>query len=404
MSQNDTQKIASGDPEALRIGRCPCCGGDRSTQLMSVPDRSQRGASSYALLQCPSCLHIWLGNRPTPEEMSQYYGATYHRDIGHSGETSPKRWAQHVQVLSKYKIGGSVLDIGCSSGGFLGYLRGGPWKLHGIEASQHAAERARARTGADVFAGDVLNAKFPPDSFDVITCMDVLEHVYEPREVLRNVCNWLKPGGMFYVFVPNIMSWEARIFRSYWYGLDLPRHVHHFTAQSLAELTRSVGLRQVSLATPAGCYLEESTWILCDDLARRAGLWWPSWDWIAKPGIAWRIVRKGLRLSVEALYSVVASRFGAAASLQAVFEKDAGPDSAGDTLAGVQSSAELAEVGISSATQPPLVGMEAPGTVKSGLTQGTAHRGQTFTPHVAPKPVTAFGKGIERIDDISPRD
>ena len=54
--------------------------------------------------------------------------------------------------------------------------------------------------------------------------------------------------------------------------------------------------------------------------------------------------------------------------------------------------------------QPPLVGMEAPGTVKSGLTQGTAHRGQTFTPHVAPKPVTAFGKGIERIDDISPRD
>jgi len=332
---------------------------------MSVPDRSQSGASGYELLQCPTCSHVWLGNRPTPEEMSHYYGAKYHSEVGHSGETSPKRWKWHLRVISKYKAAGSVLDIGCSSGGFLGYLKGGPWKLHGIEASPPTAERARATTGAEVFAGDVLGANFPSESFDLITCMDVLEHLYEPREVLRNVCKWLKPGGIFYVFVPNILSYEARIFQSFWYGLDLPRHVHHFTPKSLAHVATSAGLRQVRMVTPAGCYLEESAWILVDDLARRAGLRRPSWDLIAKPGIAGRVVRKGLRLSVEALFGVVASTFGAASSIQAVFGKDAGPDSAGDKSAEVQGSAKLLKAGISSVTQPRSLGVEAPGTVKS---------------------------------------
>lgn len=340
---------SSTDARAVSIRSCPCCGEVRFRPWLSVPDASQSRANGYELLHCLSCSHIWLGNRPTPEEMSYYYEAEYHRVIGYFGETSPERWKRHLQVIARYKAGGSVLDIGCSSGGFLGHLKGGPWKLHGIEASLPTAERARATTGAEVFAGDVLDANFPPESFDLITCTDVLEHLYEPRQVLRKVSKWLKPGGIFYVYVPNILSWEARIFRSYWYGLDLPRHVHHFTAESLAHLVTSTGLRPVRLVTPAGCYLEESTWILVNDLARRARLKQPSREVIAKPGIAWRVMRKGLRLTVEALFSMVASRCGNAASIQAVFGKAAGSDSAWDESSEDQGSATLVKAGMTSA-------------------------------------------------------
>jgi SAM-dependent methyltransferase len=256
--------------------------------------------------------------------MGYFYGPEYHRGISHAGETSPKRWARHMQVLGKYKDGGDILDIGCSSGGFLGSLKGGGWKLHGIEANQATAARARATTGADVFVGDVLDADFPPNTFDVITCLDVLEHLFEPREVLRKVFKWLKPGGIFYVFVPNVMSWEARTFGTYWYGLDLPRHVSHFTTKSLAQLAASVGLSQVRIATPPGCYLEQSSWILFDDLVRRAGWRRGPSTAPAEPWLAWKVVRKGLRLTVEALYSLIASRCGAGPSIQAVFRKDAG--------------------------------------------------------------------------------
>jgi len=200
--------------------------------------------------------------------------------------------------------------------------------------------------------------------------MDVLEHLYEPRKVLQKVCNWLKPRGIFYVFVPNILSWEARIFRSYWYGLDLPRHVHHFTPKSLAHLATSAGLRQVRMVTPAGCYLEESAWLLFDDPASRAGVRRAPLDLTSEPRIAWRVVRKGLRLSVEALFSTVASRCGVAGSIQAVFGKDAGPHSAQDESAGMQGSAKLVKAGTSSATQPRSSRVEAAGTVKSDPDQG----------------------------------
>jgi len=314
---------SNASPEATPTAGCPCCGRRDFRHWISVPDWFFGGASKYDLLRCPACSHVWLGNPPKAEEWSRYYDAAFHSAVAHSGETSPSRWRFHLRLISKYKVGGTVLDIGCSSGAFLGYLKGGPWKLHGIEPCQTAAERARATTGAEVFAGDVLEANLPLENFDVITCMDVLEHLLQPREVLRNVRKWLKPRGIFYVFVPNIMSWEARLFRSHWFGLYLPRHVHHFSTMSLATLASSVGLRPLRMTTPPGSALEEDAQILLYDLARRAGLKREPLDLTVKPSLAWKVVRKGLRLTVELLYDMVTSGFGAAGAIQAVFKKDA---------------------------------------------------------------------------------
>lgn len=310
------------DQRSNSSAACPCCGQSNFTHWMGVPDRSQSGSGYYDLLRCSSCLHTWLNNQPTPEEMGYYYGPEYHRAVGHAGETSPRRrWGRQLQTIRRYKTAGSILDIGCSSGGFLAFLRGGPWKLYGIEANLPTAERARTITGGDIFAGDVVDATFPHDSFDVITCSDVLEHLYDPQKVFRRVYNWLKPGGIFYVFVPNIMSWEARMFRTYWYGLDLPRHLHHYSVNSLAVLSNSADLRIVRMVTPAGCYLEQSTSILLNDLARRSGVESTSVNLSADAGLVWKVVRKVLRLGVEAPYGKVASYLGAAPSLQAVFQK-----------------------------------------------------------------------------------
>lgn len=344
MANTMTNVGSTVDERIVRSRGCPCCGQSSFTRWMQVPERSQAGASGYELLRCPSCSHTWLDNPPIPEEMSYYYGPNYHRAISHAGESSNKRWIRQLRVISKYKVDGCILDIGCSSGAFLGYLRGGPWKLHGIEPSLKTAERARAMTGADIFAGEVENATFAPNSFDVITCSDVMEHLYEPSEVFRKVQSWLKPGGIFYVFVPNIKSWEARIFRSYWYGLDLPRHLHHYSAESLAGLARSVGLRQVRMVTPPGRYVEQSTWILLDGLASRAGVSWTPSNLTAEPGIVWKVLRKAQRLSVGALYSAVASYCGAGPSLQAVFQKTAAPDVEQEKPVGLQDLTKLVKV------------------------------------------------------------
>lgn len=303
---------------------CPCCGAENFKHWMEASDQISSEVK-YQLRRCGSCDHIWLGNPPAPEQLGYYYSPEYHQAIGQSGQNDPDRWGKQLRVISKYKTQGSVLDIGCSAGGFLSYLKGGPWKLHGIEASAETAEKARRATGGDIFAGDVMDAEFAPESFDVITCSDVMEHLYEPRAMFQTVYEWLKPGGIFYVFVPNIMSWEARAFGTRWWGLDLPRHLHHFSFDSLEALAKYADLPLMRLVTPAGCYIEQSASMVLNDLLhgmgakkRNVNLGGPAW-------FGWRAVRKVIRLTAVAAYAQTASYCKAAPSLQAVFQKSERP-------------------------------------------------------------------------------
>lgn len=313
---------------------CPCCGNPGSSLWMVVPDRFWGKHDSYDLLHCAACSHTWLANPPSPEELVHYYNPEYHKAVGSTGEISAARWAKQLAALQRYKSGGSILDIGCSSGGFLSYLKDGPWRLHGIEAEPSTAQRARAITGGEIFAGDVLQATFPAESFDVITCSDVLEHLYEPRHVFLKIYQWLKPGGIFYAFVPNILSWEARVFRTHWYGLDLPRHLHHYSVGSLRALGRFASLPVLRMLTPPGCYLEQSASILVNDLISRSGLKRPAIDLSGEIGLIGKVIRKLVRLSAEAAYSNVASVCGAAASVQAIFQKASMESEAGHAGSG----------------------------------------------------------------------
>ena len=300
--------------------QCPCCGEFNSTLWIRVLERSDERVE-YDLLRCSACSHIWIGNAPTPERLALYYSLEYHQALEHSGDHDTQRWSRQKRVLSEYKTEGSILDIGCSAGGFLAHLAGGPWKLYGIEASAITAEKARAVTGGEIFAGDVMSANFAPQTFDVITCSDVLEHLYDPRAVIQKVSTWLKPGGIFYVFVPNIHSWEARAFGARWYGLDLPRHLHHYSISSLNALAKAADLPLLRVVTPPGCYLEQSTSLLFNDFLTKAGATNPR---VNLSGTAWigvRALRKVIRLGIEDTYAKIASYCGAAPSLQAIFQK-----------------------------------------------------------------------------------
>src|SRR5579872_938511 len=140
---------------------CPLCGGGKSFHFMTAPDRFHWRTHLYELKRCDSCTCVWLVGPPTPQDMPVHYDDDYHRTIAAGGEGSPeKRWRGPRETILKYKNSGSILDIGCSSGGFLGTMNNGYWRLHGIEIERATAERAINATGAEVFVGDVLDAPF----------------------------------------------------------------------------------------------------------------------------------------------------------------------------------------------------------------------------------------------------
>jgi SAM-dependent methyltransferase len=199
------------------------------------------------------------------------------------------------------------------------------WKLYGIEMSDEAARTAEARSKAKVFVGDVLDAPFPRETFDVITCFDVLEHLYEPQRVIARVAEWLKPGGIFYILVPNVESAEARVFGSYWHGLELPRHLFHYSPASLRFLAGSVGLRAVSLETRRNPAVGTSLRYVLDDVFRAVGIHRTPVVYQGKASFPWRVARKLVRVTVLRALFATASLVGGGESIHAIFRKEQVP-------------------------------------------------------------------------------
>ena len=156
----------------------------------------------------------------------------------------------------------------------------------------------------------------------MITCFDVLEHVYQPKQVMAKVKEWLKPGGIFYVLVPNIESAEARVFGSYWHGLELPRHLSHFSPVSLTFLAETVGLREVSLEARRNPAVGTSLRYVWDDLFQGVGIRRTPVAYRGEAGLPWRAARKVVRLTVLRTLLAMAPLVGGGESIHAIFRKD----------------------------------------------------------------------------------
>lgn len=315
MIDNSSLRTSSSTPDT-----CPVCGHIGPSEFLQGPDRFHGATTIYRLVKCSSCSLVWLADPPPPDEMGAHYGADYDKSVSRAGD-SLDRWKGRVELIQRYKTGGSLLDLGCSNGGFLRAIKAPGWELFGIEMSDSVATRAARATGAQVFIGDILDAPYPPESFDVVTCFHVFEHLYHPREVLAKVANWLKPGGIFYAMMPNIHSVGSRVFGSYWYALELPRHLYHFSPAALKRVAESVGLEVSSIETHRELFVESSIRYCLDAAFLKIGVARTPLAQAEVPGVPFRIVRKAFRLTALPLLNVLAAPIGDGESIHAVLRK-----------------------------------------------------------------------------------
>jgi SAM-dependent methyltransferase len=320
---SEQESEAQGESMLTRIDpkACPGCGQMSAREWLRAPDRFHGRREQYTLLRCPVCSLVWLSNPPQPAEMHQHYTEAYDKLISAAGQNSPNRWGFRREALAKLKTSGSLLDLGCSSGAFLQSMRGKEWDLYGIEMSEESAKKAQEFSGAKVFVGNILDAQFAPASFDVITCFDVFEHVYEPRQVAARVAEWLKPGGIFYVLVPNIDGAEARVFKSYWHGLELPRHLSHFSTASLKFLAESSGMSVASLETHRNPAVGTSLRYVFDDMFGAIGIKKTPVAYRGEASLPWRAARKIVRITILRALLAMAPLVGGGESIHAIFRK-----------------------------------------------------------------------------------
>jgi 2-polyprenyl-3-methyl-5-hydroxy-6-metoxy-1,4-benzoquinol methylase len=302
---------------------CPLCGDPQISEFMTAPDRFHLRHEQYTLLRCSACSCVWLETPPKPEEMARHYSKDYHNIITTNAErTGAIRWQTHREIIAQHKQEGNILDVGCSSGSFLASMNNGKWKLYGIEMDGLMAEKARSNSGAEVFIGDLMDAPFPPNSFDVITAFDVLEHVYEPQEFLERVLYLLRPGGIFFAKLPNINSWEARLFGTYWYGLELPRHLYHFSPPSMKRLVANLNVRESYItANGQGAHFGHSVRYVYESIIQKFDLSPIPMAKARRSNLAWRAARKTFFFTLVAPMSRIASAANAGVVIDVILKK-----------------------------------------------------------------------------------
>lgn len=138
-----------------------------------------------------------------------------------------------------------ALDIGCGDGEFLDALQQLGWECHGTELTPVTARRALGVPGLRIRTGPLAADAYERGRFDVISLWHVLEHLHDPDRTLRDCERWLVDGGLLLLAVPNLDSWQARLFRGAWFHLDPPFHLHHFAPASLARALAAAGFEVV---------------------------------------------------------------------------------------------------------------------------------------------------------------
>ena len=159
--------------------------------------------------------------------------------------------------------GGVLLEIGCAEGSNLLKLKEQGWgNLFGIELSELAVQRAHSK-GLNVECGRVENilVKFPDNYFDVIISSMVFEHLVNPFSIIRLIAKKLKSGGQLMFSTINRKSLDALIYKKFWAGYDLPRHLVFFQKSDIRDALHNEFFRIKILCQIAPIdFLRSSEW------------------------------------------------------------------------------------------------------------------------------------------------
>ena len=150
-----------------------------------------------------------------------------------------------IWQLSKLKVSKeTLLDFGCGKGQFIHRALKYKWKVKGIETEKNRANFGKNKYGLDISTLEYKTGLVGGAPFNVITFFHVLEHLPQPKKLLRKLIdNNLTHNGYLVIEVPLFESLQSKIAGKRWIHLDPPLHISHFTKSSLLKLLGDLNLK-----------------------------------------------------------------------------------------------------------------------------------------------------------------
>lgn len=225
--------------------------------LCKNPIRPFLHKNGYDVYVCPSCgLKSTKLNVPYAQFIKKFYSAGYFTGISSAGAYSnygadkPYITRTMKKFITKLKVTcpppARLLDVGCAYGYFVELALRAGYDAYGIDPSSHAAAKAKARLNGRIEEETIGSVKFPADRrFDVVTLLDVVEHLSDPRADLRRATELLAPEGRILIATGDTESMSAKLLGRRWTFYTPPQHLFFFNKATMIELLDQSGLTPV---------------------------------------------------------------------------------------------------------------------------------------------------------------
>jgi len=230
---------------------CPVCSG---TSLRLYQQAGEGGirrnhsitrasyGTSKALLHCVRCQVIFADPFPTEVALQSLYETMEDSAYIEEDDMRRRMAMESLSFIEQQHPKGRLLDVGCFSGIFLDVAKKRGWDVVGIEPSHWGRKIAQERFGLKVLEGTLEEASLEEASFDVVTMIDTIEHLRDPKKTLLEARRILKENGIVYISTPDVRSFVARLLKNKWWGFR-EEHIVYFSKSSLYPLLEQLGFR-----------------------------------------------------------------------------------------------------------------------------------------------------------------
>ncbi len=227
---------------------CRNCDSNKTTVLFDqVTSWEHEGI--FTIVSCVRCDLSFVNPRPVPSHIGKYYPPESYWGESMLVENTKEDWMKErkesygflYNIIFSQKKKGKIFDIGAGKGLFLSRFKERGWETDGVELSKDASKFAKKAYGITIRTGDFLQLAIPKNTLSVVTLNNVLEHLYEPKETLAKIHTCLEKDGFVLITVPNIESIGAKLFQKNWYPLQPPRHLYHFSIDTLTDMLSRSG-------------------------------------------------------------------------------------------------------------------------------------------------------------------
>ncbi len=200
------------------------------------------------LHRCSDCGFIFAAGQDT-STLQQLYASMSDPDYVATSASRSKQMEWLLQrFLRQSPDARSLLDVGAGIGLLVEHARNRGLWAEGVEPSTSFVSAAHSR-GVRLFCGTLPHSELAGKTFDLITLVDLIEHVTAPLDLLRCCRELLASGGTIVVVTPDINSVAARVLGARWWHFRVA-HVGYFGVNTLARLAGAAGLKVVAQERP----------------------------------------------------------------------------------------------------------------------------------------------------------